>query len=304
MKTHQLELTHAVSVQNTLGEGVLWDVEQQAAWWTDIEGQSLYRFSLSDERLQSWACPQRVGCIGLTGGGRQLLAGFESGIAIFDPYSGAVEWLEKPEIGNPGNRFNDGRMDRQGRFWAGTMVEDEAKSTQLGALYCLDVEGQCDTRLRDIHISNGLCWSPDSKVMYHTDTPSQVIKAYDFDPETGNVGKGQAFATTEPGCFPDGACVDRDGYLYSAEWGGSRVVRYAPDGSVDGIIPVPVSQPTCVTFGGENLDMLFVTTASYGLSSEQLSEEAHAGDLLVFKTPFAGLAEPTFGNYSEAEISS
>jgi sugar lactone lactonase YvrE len=282
------ELIASIDVQNTVGEGVIWNHQTVSAWWTDIQGERVYQYQLSNQLLQSWPAPERLGSFAFVENDTRLLCAFASGFAYFCPQTGEVEWLWRPEQENPGNRFNDGRVDRQGRFWAGTMVENPAQSSAPAALYCLHTQARA---LSALTISNGLCWSPDSRKLYHADSPRRQISVYDFDAETATLSNRRPFAQTEKNIFPDGASVDSQGYLWSAHWGGWRIVRYAPDGSVDAILPVPLSQPSCVAFGGENLNLLLVTSARENLSAEQLARESQAGNLLIYRTAFRGLPE-------------
>ena len=294
MKSDALELIGTVDVSNTLGEGVIWDHQGGVVWWTDIQECEIFCYHLASQDLRRWKTPARVGCMGFIEGDGRLVLAFDRGFAYFDRESGKVEWLACPEDSVAGTRFNDGRTDRQGRFWAGTMVEDADVNTQLGSLYTLSGDGRCDHKVSGITISNGLCFSPDSSLMYHSDSPLREIYVYDFDDKSGAISGRRLFKTTDEGCYPDGACVDSEGYLYSAQWGGSRVVRYTPEGEEDAVFPMPASQVSCVAFGGENLDLLFVTSAREDLSEDALASEPDAGKLFIFKTPFVGLREPYF----------
>lgn len=288
------ELIKVLTVNNKLGEGIIWDANQQAAWWTDILHNTLYRYSHATNELATWQTPERLACFALIEGRSDLIAGFESGFAFYDPQSNKIEWLHKVEPESSATRLNDGRADRQGRFWVGTMAEDNGASGALGSLYCLDNKLQCHKTIQDIKISNSLCWSPDSKFLYHTDTPNQCINRYEFDAESGSLGQKAAFAHTETGCFPDGSTIDAEGYIWNAQWGGSKVVRYAPSGAIDFELALPVSQPTCVAFGGPELNHLFITSAHADLSEQQQAAEPMAGNVLVFKTEFKGLSDPKF----------
>jgi L-arabinonolactonase len=200
--------------------------------------------------------------------------------------------LKKIEQNNPGTRLNDGRADRQGRFWAGSMVE--SGDQDAGALYCLDQQLQVTRKVSGLNISNGLCWSPDSTVMYHTDTPSRLIHAYDFDAATGAIANQRCLVRTEKGCFPDGSTVDAEGYIWNAQWGASQVVRYSPAGEIDFVLRLPVSQPTCVAFGGPQLDRLFITSATQGFDEQALLAEPEAGNVLVFQTNITGTPDSRF----------
>jgi len=285
-------LIESLKVKNTLGEGIIWDAASACVWWTDIDGSKLYRYQCEDKQLDHWTTPERLGSFALVSDSEFLICGFASGFAYFNPHSGELQWLEKIEQNNPGTRLNDGRADRQGRFWAGSMVESGDRGA--GALYCLDQQLQVASKVSGLTISNGLCWSPDSTVMYHTDTPSRRIHAYDFDAATGAIANQRCLVRTEKGCFPDGSSVDAEGYIWNAQWGASQVVRYSPEGEVDFVLPLPVSQPTCVAFGGPKLDRLFVTSATQGFDEQTLSAEPEAGNVLVFQTNISGIADARF----------
>ena len=286
-------LVNTISVANTLGEGVLWDPIDERVWWTDIQERRLFRYDPHKSALQIFELPERLGSFGLIEGSNAIIAAFEPGFAIYHPESGSLDWLVRPEHGAKNVRFNDGRVDRQGRFWAGSMVEGEGEPT--GKLYCL--RGMSlEVRLTNIAISNSICFSPDGRYLYFADTPQRAILRYDIDPSSGSIGNRKVFARTPPGSFPDGSNVDAQGYLWNAHWGAGRVVRYALDGSVDLEIDIPATQPTCVAFGGANLDMLYVTSAREGLSADALAGQPNAGDVFVYKLNIKGLADARFAD--------
>ncbi len=294
MKEYSFELVDSLPVHNTLGEGIIWNRADGSAWWSDIQECRIFRYHLASKEIRSWSTPERVGSFGFIENDARLIVAFASGFAYYELESGEVEWIARPESEVPGNRFNDGRVDRQGRFWAGTMVEDDQQSSGLGALYCIESTGELQRRETGIAISNGLCWSPDSRFMYHADSPLNKMYVYDFDANSGVASNRRLFADTDPGCHPDGAIVDADGYILSAQWGGSRLVRYTPEGDIDGILQLPVSQPTCMALGGDNLDLLFVTTATEGLAGKRGATEPQAGNVLIYQTSFKGIDEPQF----------
>ncbi|WP_062066632.1 SMP-30/gluconolactonase/LRE family protein [Cellvibrio sp. OA-2007] len=290
-----LTLIDIVPCANLLGEGVQWNHQDGCFWWTDIHAAKLYRYCISDKQLSHWDLPERLGCFAFAKNDARMLAAFESGFAWFDITTGAVEWIAKPEVDVIGNRANDGRCDRQGRFWMGTVVEQKNSPEQSAALYCLDHKLTLSKHFSGLMISNSLCWSPDSRKLYHADSPTHSIRVYDFDAHTGELSNPEIFAHTEIGVEPDGACVDAQGYVWNAQWGGSRVVRYAPDGTKDLVWDMPVSQPTCVAFGGNDFNLLAVTSARVGLSHDALAQQPDAGNLFIFKTTATGLPEVWFG---------
>jgi L-arabinonolactonase len=287
------ELVDVVDVDNRLGEGVIWDARRGLAWWTDIEGRRLFRYDPVTSRTESRETPERLCCFAPVAGHDTLVAAFESGFAFFDPASGDVDWIAKIAADDPRTRLNDGRTDRQGRFWSGSMVEAVPREPATGVLYCLDHGLKVSEVLHGIAISNSLCWSPDGRYAYHADTPTRRIDRYAFDADLGRFGARSDFCHTDDGCYPDGSIVDADGFLWNAQWGGGKVVRYSPDGDVDLELPVPAKQPSCVAFGGEALDRLFVTTATVDLDDELARSDGN-GALLVYRTGYRGLVESEF----------
>ncbi len=277
------KLIDTIEIGNMLGEGVQWHVASNTLWWTDIQKACLYRYELTTKGIEQYAMPERVGCFSFIENDHRLLVAFASGFALYDISNDKLKWLAQPELSIKGNRFNDGRTDRQGRFWAGTMVEERNQDNQSAALYYLDKAKHCHKALAGIEISNGLCWSPDGLTMYHADSPKKIIHKYDFDPATGVPSNKQIFAKTLNESFPDGACVDSSGYLWSAHWGGAKVVRYTPEGKHDFEIKVPTKQPSCVALGGKNLDLLFVTSAQQDLTTVQLNKDSLAGHLFIYQ---------------------
>lgn len=289
-----ISLVDVVSVRNILGEAVLWNARTAKLWWTDIEGRCLFQYDPVSRALDRIQTPERLASFAFVADSDKLIAGFESGFAFFDPATGAVEWHYRLERGpSRGLRFNDGRTDRQGRFWAGTMVEGGGQEP-LGRLYCLDRRGQVTVLPDPVHISNALCTSPDGTLLYFADSPQRRIFVYDLDPASGALSGRRIFAETPEGAYPDGANVDREGFVWNAHWGAGRVVRYAPDGSIDREVEIPSSQPSCVAFGGSELNLLFVTSACDGLKGDALLQQPSAGNVFVYNTDVTGLSDADF----------
>lgn len=286
------KLLDRLEVSNTLGECVIWDEKTGSTWWTDINGQMLYRYDFLSKLIERWPTPERLASFGLVEDADYLVAAFASGVAFYEPRTQAIKWLHKIEADSKNTRLNDGRVDRQGRFWFGTMREYEHLN-QLGSLYSLDAGLNIASHLNNIHVSNGLCFAPDGNVVYHTDTVSKKIYTYPLN-IVGELGSPHMFACLKAPASPDGATVDAEGFLWSAQWGASRVARYAPTGEIDLVLELPVTQPTCVAFGGEDLNLLFVTTARQGLDERELISQPNAGDVFIFETGYQGLAESRF----------
>ena len=275
--------------KSTLGEGPVWSPQESALYWVDIIQKQLHRWQPANAQHELWTLPSEIGSYALREQGGAVVA-LKSGLHFFDFASGALEAVCDPEAELTDNRFNDGKCDRQGRFWAGTMGSGE---TAVGSLYRLDSGGECHTMRGDLKISNGLGWSPDNATFYLTDSPLQTIFAYDFDVEAGTLSGERVFAKIDEGS-PDGMTVDSEGYVWSAVWDGWRVNRFAPDGTLTESVDMPVQRPTSCMFGGESLDELYITSASVGLSDAELSEQPEAGSIFRVKTEVKGLPEPRF----------
>jgi L-arabinonolactonase len=278
--------------QNVLGEGILWDSRRQALWWTDIQARRLYRYDWTSGSTEILETPERVGSFGLVAGEERLVTAFESGIALYDPRDRSISWLARPDRPHPAIRFNDGRVDRQGRFWAGTMAEGECPAT--GCLYSIDCTSGMRCHLTDVRISNSLCMSPDGRRLYFADSPTRTIRVFELSEPAGTLGASRVFAQTPPGADPDGAAIDAEGCLWSAHWGAGCVVRYTPDGRIDRTLAVPASQPSCVCFAGPDLDVLCVTSARTGLSEDALRAEPNAGDVFLYRVGVRGLPEAEY----------
>lgn len=276
------KLIQTLPVNNILGEGVIWDEINSAVWWTDIQDKKLFKYQLTNKKLSIYSTPERVGCFGFVDNTSKLIVAFETGIAYFEPSTGQVDWIAKPEQAN-GSRFNDGRIDRFGRFWPGTMMEAEENAEPLAKLYQINPDGEIITRLDSLRVANGLCWSPDGSIMYHADSPERTIWKYDSNPQTGALRNKQIFIQTPENIFPDGSTVDKFGNVWNAQWNGSRVVCYSPKGDFLGQINVPAERSSCVAFGGDNLDLMFVTSARTGLTEQQLAEQPQAGDFFIYQ---------------------
>lgn len=285
-----VQLVH--HAQNLHGEGVLWNPADGAVWWTDIFGERLWRHIPESGHTESFATPGKLCCFAPRKAGG-LVAAFSDRLAHYDPTTGTEETIAPFEPDNPNTRLNDGRTDRQGRFIAGGMNEGtgEADSTVVR----LDPDGTVTTIITGVICANSTCFSQDGRTMFFADTPQKTIRAYTYDTATGAVSDERVHAdmSGEPG-LPDGSCVDAEGGVWNAEWEGHRVVRIAPDGTIDRIIQVPVWKPTCCAFGGANLDTLYITTSRLGTETAELADEPLAGALLAVRPGVRGLEDTPF----------
>jgi L-arabinonolactonase len=276
-------------VANSLGECVLWDHRTQKLQWTDIEGSCLWQWDMTDAPPLRYALPERLGSYALTSDPAVYLGAFENGFARFSVEEPGFEMLSPVTQMAPHLRMNDGRVDRSGAFWAGSMAEKDG--TPLGSLWRYDGGGKASAHIHNIRIPNSLCWNKAGDIMYFADSPRNIIWAYDFAVEKGPVGDPRIFAQTPPGIHPDGSCIDAEDCLWNAQWGAGQIVRYRPDGSVDRRLSLPVSQPSCVAFAGANLDLLCITSARVDLDMAALAKQPLAGSLFVYKVDVTGRHE-------------
>jgi len=279
--------------ENLLGEGPCWEARTGRLYWADIKSRRLEWFRPAEGATGAFDLDVMPSAVAPRADGTLVLA-TSQGVGVFDPVAGALEIRLHPEADREGNRSNDGGVDMQGRFWFGTMDDEVTKES--GAVYRVDPDWSCTRMLDGLGIPNTLAVSPDGRTLYVADSLKQTLYAYDLDPRTGALGYRHVLADTRgtPGT-PDGSAVDAQGYIWNAEWGASRIVRYSPAGEIDRIVETPVSQPTKCAFGGPDLDVLYVTSARTGLSSEQLEREPLAGSLFRFDPGVRGLALPPFG---------
>ena len=278
---------------NTLGEGIVWCERAQALYWTDIQRATLFRLTPADGQLEQWAMPERLASFALCEADGWLLLALASRLAFFRLADGYLQTLHEVEP-DLSTRCNDGACDRQGRFVFGTLHEPVSGAKQpQGSFWRLHADLQLERlALPKVAISNSIAFSPDGTVMYFCDSLSRRIQQCAY----GDVlGEPRLFVQLEHAAGePDGACVDADGSLWSAQWGSNRVVRYAADGSVRSVFTLPARQPTRPALGGPRLDTLYVTSARDGLSAEQLAAEPHAGALFHAQAGVCGLPEPRF----------
>jgi len=281
------EIEHLLSIQNEAGESPHWHVEKKALYWADIVDPHIYKFFPDTDQLQEFALNLPVTGLGLRQDGGLILA-TKSGLYLADPKLSQLSLLIDPEKDKPNVRFNDGLVDSQGRFWAGTLNEVDF-SADDGSLYCYSPDGTLSTMDSKLKGPNGMGWSPDHKTMYLVDCFAQRIYSYEYDSDR------QIFAEipAENG-MPDGLTVDAEGFIWNAHWGGWRVTRYDPDGKIEREVKLPVQNVTSCIFGGEDLGDLFITTAWYLLNEKERKQQPLAGDIFRIRPGVTGLPDPKF----------
>jgi len=269
-----------------LGEGVVWIAEEAAVYWVDIKGKSVHRHQTNSGQQTSWSVPEEIGClVPCKAGG--FIAGLQSGLAFIDLDSGSTIPLGGPETSVPRNRINDGKADNQGRLWVGTMDNEETRPS--GSLYRFDANGSEYCMDTNYVITNGPAFSPDGKTLYHTDTLEKTIYAFDLAADGSISNKRRHIVLPDRQGWPDGMTVDAEGYLWVAHFGGWRVSRFTPDGTMDQTIDMPVGQITNVAFGGPKLETLYITTAAKQLDQAALAGQPLAGALFEVETGITGL---------------
>jgi sugar lactone lactonase YvrE len=283
--------TVVADVHAVLGEGPVWVEREQALYWVDIKGYKVFRHTPAEGALKVWDTPYRVCSLAPREGGG-FIAGTEDGFSRVDLEADRFVPLVNPEPERVSNRFNDGKLDRAGHFWAGTMDNDEQEAS--GALYRLDPDGNWARVDDDYRVTNGPAFSPDGRTMYHNDSARQVTYAFDLD-EAGNASNRRTFLQFGEGDgYPDGMTVDAEGCLWIAFWDGWSVRRFSPDGQLVDRIDVPTARPTSCAFGGPDLAQLYISSASIGLGKDELEQQPHAGALFVADPGVRGLADPPF----------
>lgn len=281
-----------VPCRNELGEGPLWDVVEERLYWIDSLGKAIWSCDAQGRDVRWWPVPDHIGSMALRQQGGAVLA-LRNGFHLFDFATGEATPVADPEADRPRTRFNDGKVDRRGRFVAGSMDYDE--QDPICGLYSLHTDRSCHRLDEGIIVSNGPCWSPDGRTFYFADTWKNAIYAYDYDLATGTPTNKRVWVSTEndPGA-PDGSTVDEQGFLWNAQVYGNRILRYAPDGHVDRVIEFPVKSLTSVMFGGPDLDILYVTSMARPIKGVA-PKEAEAGHLFAVRgLGVRGLPEPRF----------
>lgn len=283
----------ALHAQAALGECPLWAEDEQKLYWVDIEAPSLHCFDPLSGEDRAWAMPENIGCIGRRQGGGYI-AGLRSGIWLLNGQAELTECVARPVADTSISRFNDGRVDPWGRFWAGTI--HEPRDVPAATLFQVDTSLVCQRLAGDIKVSNGVAFSPDRCWAYHSDTPNHVIYRYPLNPDSGEItGPREVFHQFPWGNGrPDGAAVDSDGYYWSALYEGGRVVRISPAGEIVAEYPLPARCPTMCAFGGADLKTLYVTSARHGRPADELEAYPASGNLFAMRVDVAGQCEPLF----------
>lgn len=291
-----MQIDILLDVKTTLGEGPVWDVEQQRLYFIDSMDGRVFRCAPDGTDLRAWDVPGKIGSMALRKNGEGAILSLDKGFWLLDFKSGHCELLYDPEANLMDTRINDGKCDRMGRFFAGSM--DMMEEGPKGALYRVDPNMTVTKIEEGIICSNGPCFSPDDKTFYFTDTWTGEVWAYDYDITTGEISNRRTFAKvdTSNGGAADGATVDSEGYYWMALVYDGRICRFAPDGTLDREIEMPVKKVTSVQFGGPDLDVLYVTSMAKPPLPRFPSDGVQRGSLFAITgLGVTGMPEPRFG---------
>ena len=294
--TRVLHAECALCSANGLGEVPAWCPDTRTLWWTDVKVPAMASFDPATGAWKTYRAPGRtIGSWAFMQQPGALMLAQQDGLYRFVPDTGEHALLKAVEADLPLHRLNDGRCDRRGRFWVGSMHET-FRDTPRGNFYRIDPDYKLAQVFANFTVPNSVAFSPDDRRMYFADTSARKIYVFDFDIEAGVLSNQRLFrdCAGDTGT-PDGSTVDVDGCLWNAEYKGGRVVRYTPAGEIDTVIELPVSQPTACAFGGVGMDVLFITTGAQNLDPAALSEQPLAGGVFATRPGTQGLVEPRFG---------
>ncbi len=289
----KIEAEVVYPIKTILGEGSLWDEKRQVLMWVDIMDCKVYCYNPKDRSNRGYDVGEHVGTVVLDNHGIIHLA-LVGGIAQLDPETGILTRGATPEANKPGNRFNDGKCDPRGRFWAGTMAYDLTEAA--GALYCFDGKGNYETKLGDVSISNGLVWSSDETKFYFIDSLTYELHSYDYNPETSDISNKEIVRQfPKSDGLPDGMAIDSEDHLWIALYWGHKVIRINPEnGEIVYEVEIPAPNVTSCAFGGHMLNELYITTASASMTEEDIEKYPQAGSLFKASVPFTGVVGNRF----------
>ncbi|XEC92641.1 SMP-30/gluconolactonase/LRE family protein [Paenibacillus tarimensis] len=292
MKSKAASLVHDTFAE--LGEGPSWDERNQVLYWVDITGKKLHMYNPQAKENKTVDTGKYIGAVVPRRSGGVVMA-LQDGFYAYHFETGEISLIGKPEDQKPGTRFNDGKCDAAGRFWAGTMSLNG--TPEMGALYCLDTDFSIRKVIDNVSVSNGITWSPDHKKMYYIDSDTKQVVAYDFDLETAAISNRKVIIDlTDGNVFPDGMTSDEEGMLWIALWDGHSVTRWNPNtGERLETVHVPAARSSSCIFGGPALNELYITSARIGLNEEALSKQPSAGGLFTARMDVKGLPTYAFG---------
>ncbi len=276
---------------NILGEGPLWHAGRARLYWVDIRSRRIEWLEPQSGAAGRHETPVRASALAVRAAGGLLLAG-DRCIGVLDLETGAFEQRLSFEAGKPNNRSNDGAMGADGRFWFGTM--DDAAAPRQGALYALSSDWRLQCLREGLSIPNGIAIAANGRTLYLADSLDQTISTHAIGADGALGPPARFFSAHGKAATPDGAALDAEGFLWSAQWDGACLLRLAPDGAVAAKVDMPVSRPTACAFGGPDLNTLYITSAREGLSPAELARQPLAGSVFKLAAPAPGLPRPAF----------
>ncbi|NRA86935.1 MAG: SMP-30/gluconolactonase/LRE family protein [Rhizobiales bacterium] len=288
-------------IRNQVGESPIWDDKSKCLYWVDIIGKSIHKYDFFDDKTTIWKSEDFPTAIALRQFEEGAIIALGGCVSLFDFKTGDFTKFCNPDP-TAGNRLNEGRCDPSGRLWVGSMrnnLKPDGSGRDIdrhsGALFRIDADGTVSQHTEfEFGISNTMAWSPDQKIFYFGDSLRNVIFAFDYDADTGDLHNRRILIDGYPHGAPDGSAIDTHGCLWNARFGGSRIIRITPDGRIDKEIILPVTNPTSCTFGGADRSTLFITSAKFGLTDEQLKSNPQEGALISMKTEFEGMPDFKF----------
>lgn len=286
------KLEHKIDAM--LGEGPIWSHDTQKLYWVDIDGKLLNIYDPKTQTNRALPVHSRIGTV-VPSGEKEAIIALEDGMYKINTETGKASLFSLLEADVPENRFNDGKCDPAGRLWVGSMkLEDRGMPANL---YMIDQDGRSSIKIENVSISNGIIWSSDQKTMFYVDSPTRKVRAFDFDKLTGNISNERVLIElSEADGFPDGITMDEEDMLWVALWGGCAVARFDPKtGELLSKIEVPAKNVTACAFGGENLDTLYITSASVEMTQEEHTKFPDAGSIFSIKPGVKGVRSSFFG---------
>ncbi|MDC8004232.1 SMP-30/gluconolactonase/LRE family protein [Aureisphaera galaxeae] len=281
-------------IKAELGEGAFWNHKTQEFYWVDILGKQLHIYNPETKKNRSFPTPSLIGTVVPKNDSLALVA-LEDGVYMLNTVNGSLAILSDVEKELTINRFNDGKCDPNGNLWVGSMHLEQ--SEPKGSVYKIDEQGKTEKMIDSVTISNGIVWTSDHKTMYYIDTPTATIRAYDYDVETATISNERAVVTVDPkDGFPDGMAIDSEDMLWVGMWNGNAVARFNPKtGALISKIEVPAHNVTACAFGGPNLNVLYITTASVDMTEAEKEQYPLAGSIFVANPGVAGVKSDFFG---------
>jgi sugar lactone lactonase YvrE len=287
------EATLEYEIKAALGEGAIWNDETRELYWVDILKKELHIYNPKTHKNRSFSIPSPIGTVVPMQENEAIIA-LDDGIYLIDTKTGDIQLFSDVEADMPGNRFNDGKCDPAGRFWVGSM--HYGQSEPAANLYMISGDGTATIMLDSVTISNGIVWTKDKKTMYYIDTPTGVIRAFDFNVKTGAISNERnAVEVPDSLGYPDGMAIDEEDMLWVGMWNGNSVARFNPiSGKLISKIEVPAHNVTACAFGGDNLGILYITTSSVDMTEEETQQYPLAGSIFKAIPGVKGVKSPFF----------